>query len=177
MHNNVYLIGLMGVGKTTTGRKLAELLRSPFIDTDQTLEQTTGVSIQHIFEIEGETGFRVREAKLLASICAPGDTANSSTVVSTGGGIILRASNCRMMQQSGTLIYLRAPLELLWRRLQRDRTRPLLNVPHPKRELTQLFAQRNPLYVAAADFVVDVHTETSSKLAHKIHALLNHENA
>lgn len=184
LQNNVYLIGLMGVGKTTTGRTLAALLQAPFVDTDQALEQRTGVSVQHIFEVEGEAGFRKREAKLLTELCAGNPPQNGDgddgdddddrggAVIATGGGIILCQRNRQLMRDRGTVIYLRASLELLWTRLQSCRQRPLLKVPHPQRTLTRLFAERDPLYAAAAELTVEVHAESSAQTASKIHALL-----
>lgn len=163
----------MGAGKTTVGRKLAGLLCYEFIDTDQALEARTGVSISHIFEIEGETGFREREAKVLAEVGA-----KTASVVSTGGGIVLRASNRTVMRNSGTVIYLRASAELLWSRLKDSHPRPLLNVPDPKSKIAQLLEARAPLYTAEADFVVDVCATSTAKIAREIHALLRpHENS
>ena len=172
MRGNIYLIGPMGSGKTTAGRRLAELLRWQFLDTDRALEERTGVSVSHIFEIEGEQGFREREAKLLAEIAAtPG------MVVATGGGIILREENRRAMRKSGEVIYMRAPLELLWSRLRESRGRPLLDAPQPKEKLAQLLEQRAPLYAAEADHIVDVRAESASRTAAEIHALLQSDES
>ena len=96
----------MGAGKTTIGRKLASILDLEFVDTDQLLEQRTGVSVSHIFEIEGEEGFRKRESKLFKEICA-----DTGQVVSTGGGLVLDKENRNRMQSSGQVIYLKATID------------------------------------------------------------------
>ena len=178
MQTNVYLIGLMGAGKTTVGRKLARLLRCDFIDTDHALEERTGVSVSHIFEIEGERGFREREAKLLAEVSMRERAAGA--VIATGGGVVLTESNRRVMRRSGTVVYLRASAELLWERLKGSQTRPLLSAPDPKSKIAQLLEARAPLYTAQADFIVDVGAdagaESAVKLANKIDDLLRHEH-
>lgn len=162
----------MGSGKTTSGRKLANLLQYDFIDTDQALEERTGVSVTHIFEIEGESGFREREAKLLADLCKDAQPTARGVVIATGGGIILREDNCALMRESGTVIYLRASKQLLWARLKDARNRPLLNTPDPKGTVEQLLETRDPLYIEEADLIVDIDNESSNKTANKIHALL-----
>ncbi|MGI9311186.1 MAG: shikimate kinase [bacterium] len=174
MHNHVYLIGAMAAGKTTVGRKLARLLRCEFIDTDHALEQRTGVSIGHIFEIEGESGFREREAKLLGEIAARVECgADLGAVVATGGGVILRRDNRETMRATGTVVYLRASLELLWRRLRNNAgDRPLLNTPDPKGAIAKLLDQRGPLYAAEADFSIDIRAESAARVARDLHDLL-----
>ena len=176
MQGNIYLIGPMGAGKTTVGRKLAYLLCCDFIDTDEALEKKTGVSVSHIFEIEGEQGFRERESRLLAEIGADATGANTGSnigaVVATGGGIILRESNRQVMRKSGTVVYLRASPELLWERLQKSQSRPLLSVPDPKSTITELLEVRGPLYTAEADFTIESLAEPAAGMAAKIFTLL-----
>ncbi len=167
MQSNVYLIGLMGAGKTTIGRKLAKLLFLDFIDTDQLLEERTGVSISHIFEIEGESGFRDRESKLLAEI-----SSGRPAVISTGGGIILRPENRRIIRKHGRVIYLRASLNVLWKRLKHCQSRPLLQTADPKARLTQLLTERDPLYADEADIIVEVGFGSASRITRKIHQLI-----
>lgn len=171
MQSNIYLIGPMGAGKTTVGRKLARLLECDFIDTDHALEQRTGVSVSHIFEIEGEQGFRARESRLLAEI-GRAENPGGGAVVATGGGIILKESNRRVMQKSGTVVYLRASSELLWARLKNCQSRPLLSASDPRNTIIQLLEARGPLYTAEANFTVDARAESAAKMAAKIHALL-----
>ena len=161
----------MGAGKTTVGRKLAGLLGCDFIDTDHALEEKTGVSVSHIFEVEGEQGFRARESRLLAEIGRAGH-AGAGAVVATGGGIILKESNRKVMRKSGTVVYLRATPELLWSRLKNCQSRPLLSAAEPRNTIAELLEARGPLYTAEADFIVDARAESAVKMAAKIHALL-----
>lgn len=167
MQGNIYLVGLMGVGKTTVGKKLAKLLLLDFFDTDQLVEQRTGVSINHIFEVEGETGFRDREAKLLAEI-----SDGRQAVIATGGGIILRSENRRVMRKQGQVIYLRASIDILWKRLEGCQARPLLQQPDPKAELTRIMLERGPLYADEADFIVEVDAAIANESARKIHQFI-----
>ena len=165
----------MGAGKTTVGRKLAGLLGCDFIDTDHALEEKTGVSVSHIFEVEGEQGFRARESRLLAEIGRAGHAgtgAGAGAVVATGGGIILKESNRKVMRKSGTVVYLRATPELLWARLKDCHSRPLLSASEPRNTIAELLEARGPLYTAEADFIVDARAESAVKMAAKIQALL-----
>lgn len=147
---NIYLVGLMGAGKTTIGRSLAKRLGLSFVDTDKEIEARTGVSIPTIFEIEGEDGFRKREAQVIAEM-----SARSGLVVATGGGGVLRAENRSNMRASGFVVYLNVPPQTLWERTRNDRNRPLLQVADPLLKLNQLFAIRDPLYREVATLVVD----------------------
>ena len=147
---NIYLVGLMGAGKTTIGRSLAKRLDLTFIDTDKEIEARTGVSIPTIFEIEGEDGFRKRESQIIAELAA-----QRGYVIATGGGGILRAENRANMRTSGFVIYLNVPPRTLWERTRHDRNRPLLQVADPLLKLNELFAIRDPLYREVASLVVD----------------------
>lgn len=120
------------------------------MDTDREVEERTGVSIPTIFEIEGEEGFRRREAQVIED-CAQ----LTSHVVATGGGIVLRAENRQFIRQSGFVVYLNVPPRLLWERTRADKNRPLLKVENPLGRLQELFAQRDPLYREVADLVID----------------------
>lgn len=147
---NIYLVGLMGAGKTTIGRSLAKRLGLSFFDTDKEIESRTGVSIPTIFEIEGEDGFRKRESQVIAEMAA-----KTGLVVATGGGGVLRPENRSNMRSSGFVIYLNVPPQTLWERTRHDRNRPLLQVADPLLKLTQLFTVRDPLYREVANLVVD----------------------
>lgn len=167
---NIILVGLMGAGKTSVGKVLARLLGKDFLDSDHEIERATGVRIPVIFEIEGETGFRLREHKMLASLAG-----RKNILLATGGGAVLLPDNRAMLRDSGTVIYLRAPVKSLLRRTQRDRSRPLLRVPDPAAKLTELYALRDPLYRDVAHLVVDTGNQSVRSLALQIEALLkNH---
>ena len=146
---NIFLVGLMGAGKTTIGRLLAKRLKKTFIDTDHELELRTGVKIPLIFELEGEDGFREREAALISEL-----TQRQDIILATGGGAILRTENRQALAQNGTVIYLDAKVEDLWQRTQHDKNRPLLQTNDPKAKLVELFAQRDPLYREIANIVI-----------------------
>ena len=147
---NVYLVGLMGAGKTTIGRSLARRLERAFIDSDREIEARTGVTIPTIFEIEGEEGFRKREAQVIADLACL-----SEQVVATGGGAILRQENRECLRQSGFVVYISVPPQTLWERTRRDRNRPLLQVKDPLLRLKELYVQRDPLYRDVAHLVID----------------------
>jgi shikimate kinase len=147
---NVYLVGLMGAGKTTIGRSLAKRLLLDFVDSDREIEARTGVSIPTIFEIEGEEGFRKREAQVIDDL-----SRLSGRVVATGGGVVLRQENRTNLRASGFVVYLNVPPHTLWERTRNDRNRPLLQVADPLLKLSELFAQRDPFYREVADLIVD----------------------
>lgn len=140
----------MGAGKTTIGRSLARQLDLEFIDTDREIEARTGVSIPTVFEIEGEDGFRKREAQVIADL-----SRLSGQVVATGGGVVLRSENRANLRASGFVVYLDVPPYTLWERTRHDRNRPLLQVDDPLLKLKELYSQRDPLYREVADLVVD----------------------
>jgi shikimate kinase len=147
---NVYLVGLMGAGKTTIGRTLAKRLNLDFVDSDREIEARTGVSIPTVFEIEGECGFRKREAQVIADL-----SRQSNQVVATGGGVVLSPENRCNMRASGFVVYLNVPPHTLWERTRNDRNRPLLQVEDPLLRLKELYAQRDPFYREVANLVVD----------------------
>ena len=139
-----------GAGKTTVARQLAKKLQRHFVDADLELEASTGVGIPLIFEIEGESGFRDREAKVLANI-----SRQTGLVVATGGGAVLRTENREVLRKSGTIVYLHVAPALLHRRMRNDSKRPLLQVSDRQEKLNQLFLQRDPIYREIADLVID----------------------
>lgn len=140
----------MGAGKTTIGRSLAKRLNLEFIDSDREIETRTGVSIPTIFEIEGEDGFRKREAQVIADL-----SGLTGRVVGTGGGAVLRSENRANMIMSGFTVYLNVPPHILLERTRHDRNRPLLQVADPLLKLKELFSQRDPLYREVADLIID----------------------
>lgn len=147
--NNIYLIGPMGSGKTTIGRQLAKRLEKDFYDSDREIEQRSGVQISLIFEIEGEEGFRIRESRMLKELAA-----FNGCVVATGGGCILSEENRQCLKSSGTIIYLKSSIELLYERTRKDRKRPLLDTENPRARIEELLAERATLYEGLADLVV-----------------------
>ncbi|OWY27887.1 bifunctional shikimate kinase/3-dehydroquinate synthase AroKB [Herbaspirillum robiniae] len=150
MTGSIFLVGLMGAGKTTIGRALAKKLGKRFIDSDHEIEARTGASIPVIFEIEGEESFRRREAEVIRELSAQPDI-----VLATGGGAVLRAENRENLKKGGTVIYLRASINQILQRTGRDKNRPLLQTADPRRKLEELSRQREPLYRDVADFVVE----------------------
>lgn len=164
---NIFLVGLMGSGKTTIGRKLATRLSCEFIDTDHALEVRSGVSVGRIFDVEGEAGFRQRETRLLKELAStPGH------VVSTGGGIILAAENRQCLEQNGVCIYLQANFGVLWSRLKDCKKRPLLQKSDPQEVIKQLLIERAPLYESVADITVKADQRSVNSTVTKILHLL-----
>lgn len=149
-NKNIFLIGLMGAGKTTIGRQIANELSLEFFDSDHEIEKRTGVTITHIFDIEGESGFRKRETAVLNEL-----TENKGIVLATGGGAILKAENRQFLMSRGTTIYLYANIDTLFERTSKDRNRPLLQTENPKEKLEELFNIRDPLYRETADIIID----------------------
>lgn len=140
----------MGAGKTTVGRQLAKRLGRRFFDSDHEIVERTGVPIPTIFEIEGEDGFRRREAQTIHEL-----TESSNIVMATGGGVVINPENRRRLHETGWVVYLNVPPALLYERTRNDRNRPLLHVADPLAKLEELHAVRDPLYREAAHLVVD----------------------
>lgn len=164
----VFLVGMMGAGKTTLGKALARRLEREFLDTDRVLVERTGVPVATIFEIEGEDGFRRRESLVLAELAARDDC-----VVATGGGAVLVEANRELMRSHGTVVYLRARIESLWERTRHDTTRPLLATPNPRATLVQLLEQRDPLYREAAHVIVETGSQSASTVVNRVVAALD----
>lgn len=149
-NNNIFLVGLMGAGKTTIGRQLARKLGKRFLDSDHEIEARTGASIPWIFEIEGEASFRRREADVIREL-----TAQDNLVLATGGGAVLNPASRALLAERGTVIYLRASIGSILQRTSHDKNRPLLQTADPRARLEELLAQRDPLYREIADLVID----------------------
>jgi shikimate kinase len=158
----VFLVGMMGSGKSSVGRPLASALGYRFVDADQLLEQAAGCSIASIFASEGEEGFRSLETQVLDAI-----SPWQRTVVATGGGVVLRPVNWGYLHQ-GLVVWLDAPESVLLRRLRQDPTsRPLLAMPDPQQRLRELLEQRRPLYAQA-----DLHLPQEDESAEAVTAKL-----
>lgn len=159
---NLILVGMMGSGKTTMGRALARHLGKAFVDSDEEIQKRTGVTIPHIFDVEGEAGFRQRESAVLRDLLG-----RDNMVLATGGGAVIAEQNRELLRQNGIVIYLKASVHDLWQRTRHDRNRPLLQTADPHAKLTQLHDQRDPLYQQVADIVM--HSGKQS-----VHALMLH---
>lgn len=147
---NLFLIGPMGVGKSTIGRMLASALDRPFYDSDRELEALTGADIPWIFDVEGEAGFRIREERMIDTL-----TQRTGIVMATGGGAILSAASRENLHRRGTVVYLKASLAQQFERTSKDRNRPLLQTADPMSRIRELMKIREPLYVETAHMTVD----------------------
>ncbi|MDX8379240.1 MAG: shikimate kinase [Gallionella sp.] len=146
---NLILVGMMGSGKTTMGRILAKQLQKTFVDSDEEIQHRTGVTIPHIFDVEGEDGFRQRETAALGGVVN-----RDGLVLATGGGAVIAAENRIMMQHNGIVIYLKASAHDLWLRTRHDKNRPLLKTGNLHQKLTELLRQREAHYQQVADIVI-----------------------
>jgi shikimate kinase len=164
---NLFLIGPMGAGKSTIGRRLAAHFGLAFVDLDAEIEARTGVAVTTIFELEGEAGFRVREATLLEEFCR-----REGIVLATGGGAVLRADNRARLAAHGFVVYLAASVSQQLARLARDGKRPLLKTPDRRERLEALAREREPLYRAIADLEVETAAGGPAPAARRIAALL-----
>jgi shikimate kinase len=145
----IVLVGPMGAGKSTIGRLLARELEYRFLDSDRVIEERCGANIPWIFDVEGEEGFRRREASILQELAQ-----ESRVVIATGGGAVTREENRQCLSRDTFVVYLKTSLEQQYDRTRRDRNRPLLQRPNPRAILEALFSERDPLYQALADLVM-----------------------
>lgn len=148
LKQNIFLIGPMGSGKTTIGRQLAKMFGLEFYDCDHELERQTGASVNLIFDLEGESGFRLREHHLLEQL-----TAKTGVLIATGGGVVCKEENRRLLRTHGLVVYLKTSIDNQLKRLQKDKSRPLLQADDRVQRLNDLAEVRNPLYDATADLV------------------------
>jgi len=158
----------MGVGKSTIGKKLASRLGTSFVDCDQELERRNGVTVSTIFDIEGESGFRKREARLLDELAA-----QKIGVIATGGGVVTQDVNRQLLKQKKCVIYLHASVDLLWSRLRYCKNRPLLETENPKQRLSKLHQDRDPLYREVASMVINVGRGSALNTVRSIEKVLN----
>jgi len=160
---NVFLVGPMGVGKTTIGRVLAEQLGLEFFDSDKEIEISTGADIPWIFDVEGESGFRVRESKMIDQL-----SLKQNIVLATGGGVVGEQQNCEWLKSRGTVVYLRAPISQQVERTSRDKNRPLLKTPNPEQKIRELMEIREPLYQGVSDIEVDTYRRNPKTVSQDI---------
>jgi len=147
--NNLILIGFMGTGKTSVGRRVAQSLDFQFVDTDALIVESEGKSIQSIFEELGEAAFREIETRVLAECCL-----NNQQVISTGGGVVTREVNHPILAGGGYVIWLKASPEVIYERVKRSQERPLLKTDNPQMTIKNLLESREPLYEKCADLTI-----------------------
>lgn len=148
-----------GVGKSTVGRQLANRLGTRFVDCDHEIERRAGCKIATLFERDGEAAFRRLESEILGGLIEAGPA-----VIATGGGVVLSAANRNLLRTRSRCVYLSAGSEFLWRRLRRDRRRPLLQVADPRGRLLDMSREREPLYLETASIVIETEQLTSAQL-------------
>lgn len=165
--DNIFLIGPMGSGKTTLGRRVAAALDAKFVDLDEELEKRCGVEVALIFEIEGEAGFRERERALLEEIAA-----GSGQLIATGGGSVLDPDNRATIRERGIAIWLKTSVAQQLRRLERDRKRPLLAAPDREQRLARMAEQRNPIYRELADVIFESKNRPLPQMARELESVI-----
>lgn len=161
--DNIFLVGPMGVGKSTIGKKLAKKLGKKFVDSDREVEKRTGAAIRLIFDLEGEQGFRERESKLVDEL-----TQDNGIVLATGGGVVLSAANRDLLTSRGTVVYLLASPELLVKRTSHDHNRPLLDTTDRLGKIRTLLNERQSLYEEIADLSLTVDKMAIKEIIEKI---------
>jgi shikimate kinase len=165
---NIFLVGMMGAGKTTVGKLLAQHSGKIFVDSDEEIQQRTGVTISHIFDIEGEAGFRQREANVIQELVKL-----DNIVLATGGGVVLNEQNRDALRCNGIVVYLKSTAHDLWQRTRHDRNRPLLQAADPRAKLKELHEQRDPLYTQVADLVMPTGKQNVHSLVLQLQQELN----
>lgn len=168
---SIFLIGPMGSGKSSVGKVLADRMSYHFVDSDHVIEDKTGVSIPMIFDIEGEVGFRERERQAIDEL-----TQMSETVLATGGGAILNEDNRKHLRSRGFVVYLKSSVDTLVQRTKHDRNRPLLQSADPRKILTEILEQREPLYMDVADLIIETERAAIHKVVNEIIEKLVKEN-
>ena len=166
----IFLVGPMGVGKTTIGKMIARELGLEFIDCDHVIEERAGANIAWIFDVEGEAGFRDRETSALNDL-----TELDDVLVATGGGAVLRAENRAWLKSRGVVVHLDTSVDLLVKRTAKDKTRPLLQNANPRQVLENIKKDRDPLYNEVATVHVFVGDNNSRKAALKVLSILQEE--
>jgi shikimate kinase len=164
MSNNIFLVGPMGVGKTTIGNHLARKLNYEFVDSDTEIEKRTGASISLIFDIEGEEGFRKREAQMIEEL-----TEREHIVLSTGGGSVLDEVSRQHLRSRGFVVYLKASVDILYERLKKSRNRPLMETDDKRKVIEELMEMREPLYLAVADIIITTDGRSAQDVAREIY--------
>ena len=164
---NIFLIGLMGSGKTTIGKLLSKNLNKGFYDSDHVVEQKTGVKVPLIFEYEGDVGFRKREESVLKDLVS-----HTNIVLATGGGVILSKNNCKLLVDNGYVVYLKSNCEDLVTRMSGDQSRPLLQEGDLRETLENLFKIRDPIYTSISDYIIKTEGKHSNEIAAEIESFI-----
>ena len=162
--NNVILIGYMGCGKSTVGRRLSYRLKMPYVDTDKLIETKQGITISEIFAREGEDAFRNMETECVKSLFEN----KQDYVIAVGGGLPIREENRALLKKLGKVIYLRAKPDTIYERLKEDTTRPLLQGENPHAKICAMIGQRGPIYEVAADCIIDVDEKSFEEIINEI---------
>ena len=162
--NNIILVGPMGSGKTTIGRRLSERLTLDFFDSDHEIVNTTGVSIDHIFDVEGEKGFRTRESDVLKKLCSM-----PNIVLATGGGAVILKENRELMKKASSIIYLSSSVDQILRRTAKSKTRPLLEKSNNRRKtITDIVEARDSLYREVSTHIIDTNGKKLNEVVDEI---------
>ena len=162
--NNIILVGPMGSGKTTIGKRLSKSLGLEFFDSDIEIINNTGVSIDHIFDVEGEKGFRLRESEILKKLCSV-----PHIVIATGGGAVLLEANRELIKSSGQVVYLLSSVDQILRRTSKSKTRPLLEKSNNRRKtITEIVEARDPLYKEVASLIIDTNGKKLNNIIDEI---------
>jgi len=162
--NNIILVGLMGSGKTTIGRRLSENLSLDFFDSDHEIIDTTGVSIDHIFDVEGEKGFRARESNVIKKLCG-----TPNIVIATGGGAVILKENRELIKKAGLVVYLSSSVDQILRRTTKSKSRPLLEKSNNRRKtITDILEARDSLYKEVASVIINTNGKKINEVIHEI---------
>ena len=169
---NIILIGYMGSGKSTVGRKAAKALGFEFLDTDALIEETEGMTISSLFEAKGEAYFREKETDIILGLLEklPGK------IIATGGGLPMKEENRALLKQLGTVIYLKAEPDTLVQRLSGDKSRPLLQSGDLRQKIESMLEIRNPVYEQVADVIFQTDTMSFYEIICKIEKLIKENN-
>jgi len=162
--NNIILVGPMGSGKTTIGRRLSDRLSLDFFDSDHEIVNTTGVSIDHIFDVEGEKGFRARESDVIKKLCNM-----HNIVLATGGGVVMLEENREVIKKASSVIYLSSSVDQILRRTAKSKTRPLLEKSNNrKKTITDIVEARDPLYREVSSHIIDTNGKKLNEVIDEI---------